>query len=107
MSRKNHNAEMNAQIFRLNNVGLALSTIAELLSCHPSTVTNRLRAMNVPINDSRRAFMEELLQLLDVDTQNWLVDELVDREMNSKEFLALLIKKEHLNVKEQRSEPDS
>ena len=49
-----------ADIIRLNSVGLSLSTIAGLFGCHPATISLRLKALNVAPADTRRSFMEDV-----------------------------------------------
>lgn len=63
-------------IIRLNSVGLSLATIAEMLGCHPTTVTLRLKALGIQPSDTRRAFMEDVLQMLSNGQQAWLVEEM-------------------------------
>lgn len=65
-----------AEIIRLNSVGLSLSTIGELLGCHPSTVTLRLKALNVQPADTRRTFMEDIFKGLTTAQQEWIADQL-------------------------------
>lgn len=65
-----------ADIIRLNSVGLSLSTIAQLLGCHPTSVTVRLRSLNIPPADTRRTFMEDVFRSLTTPQQEWLADQL-------------------------------
>jgi transposase len=65
-----------ADIIRLNSVGMSLSSIAKELSVHPSTVTLRLQQLNVPPADTRRTFMEDIYKSLSSAQQDWLVDQL-------------------------------
>lgn len=87
--RANRKAE-DADIIRLNSVGLSLSTIARVLDCHPSTVTLRLNSLGVPPADTRRSFMEDIFVSLSVEQQEWLADQLVNG-MTIKEFVKSLI----------------
>lgn len=63
-------------IVRLNSVGLSLGTIAGILDCHPTTITLRLKALNVTPADTRRSFMEDIYKSLSVSQQKWLADQL-------------------------------
>lgn len=87
--RANRKAE-DADIIRLNSVGLSLGTIARVLDCHPSTVTLRLNSLGVPPADTRRSFMEDIFVSLSVEQQEWLADQLVSG-MTIKEFVKSLI----------------
>lgn len=65
-----------ADIIRLNSVGLSLTTSAEILGVHPSTVTMRLRELGVAPADTRRTFMEDIFVALPNPIQEWLADQL-------------------------------
>lgn len=65
-----------ADILRLNSAGLSLSTIGLALDCHPTSVAVRLKSLNIPRADTRRAFMEDILATLPHDQQQWLVNQL-------------------------------
>lgn len=93
--RANRKAE-DADIIRLNSVGLSLGTIARVLDCHPSTVTLRLNSLGVPPADTRRSFMEDIFVSLSVEHQEWLADQLVSG-MTIKEFVKSLIIKAYQN----------
>jgi hypothetical protein len=80
-------------IIRLNSVGLSLSTIAEELDCHPTTITLRLKALNVPPADTRRAFMEGIYTSLSEDQKRWLESKL-GPHISIKEFVQNLLVKE-------------
>ena len=64
-----------ADIIRLNSVGLSLATIARALDCHPTTITIRLRALKIPPADTRRSFMEDIFLTFPEDQQEWLADQ--------------------------------
>lgn len=83
-----------ADIIRLNSVGLSLATIAGALDCHPTTVTLRLKSLKVAPADTRRAFMEDVFLALNPDEQEWLADQL-SGTLNVKSFVQQLIKQEH------------
>lgn len=63
-------------IIKLNSVGLSLNTIAEQLDVHPTTVTLRLKALNVDPADTRRAFMEDIYNSMSPAQQKWLIQQL-------------------------------
>lgn len=75
LNRANRKAG-DAEIIRLNSVGLSLGTIAQVLGCHPTSVTVRLRSLNIPPADTRRTFMEDVFRQLTTPQQDWLADQL-------------------------------
>ena len=79
-----------ADIIRMNSVGLSLATIAKLLGCHPTTVTLRLRSLHVEPADTRRTFMEDIFVTLSENQQEWLADQL-DGKISVKYFVKNLI----------------
>lgn len=83
-----------ADIIRLNSVGLSLATIAGALGCHPTTITLRLKSLKIAPADTRRAFMEDVFLTLNPDEQEWLADQL-SGSLNVKDFVRQLIKQEH------------
>lgn len=85
-----------ADIIRLNSVGLSLSTIASALNCHPTTITLRLRSLNVPPADTRRTFMEDVFVTLSEPQQEWLADQL-GPAIPVKDFVRNLIVKEYIS----------
>lgn len=78
-----------ADIIRLNSVGLSLGTIARALDCHPTTITLRLRSLKIPPADTRRSFMEDIFLKLSLEQQEWLADQVATT--NIKDFVELLI----------------
>lgn len=91
--RQTQRKSMDAEIIRLNSVGLSLATIAERFDCHPSTITLRLRAMNVPPADTRRSFMEDVFLSLNQEQQKWLIDQL-GSHISIKDYVRNLLVKE-------------
>ncbi|QWY83505.1 hypothetical protein [Rhizobium phage RHph_X2_28B] len=77
-------------LLRLNNLGLSLGTIAQMLSCHPTTVTQRLKALGVPVADTRRSFMEDIYHTMTPAQREWLCDEL-GQTTTVKEYVKKLI----------------
>jgi len=64
-----------ADILRLNSVGLSLATIARALGTHPTTITLRLKSLKVPPADTRRSFMEDIFLSLTIEQQEWFADQ--------------------------------
>lgn len=91
------------EIIRLNSVGLSLSTIARILDCHPTTVTLRLRSLNIKPADTRRTFMEDVFITLSNDQQEWLADQL-GPHTSIKDFVKNLLVKEYV-LKNQGKQP--
>lgn len=79
-----------ADVIRMNSVGLSLSTIAEVLGAHPTTVTLRLKSLGVAPADTRRAFMEDVFKRLTPAQQDWLADQL-GPHISIKDFMVNLI----------------
>lgn len=65
-----------AEIIRLNSVGLSYSTIGKTIGCHPTTIKKRLEQLNIPPADTRRTFMEDIYNSLSPAQQKWLEAEL-------------------------------
>lgn len=61
-------------IVRLNGVGLSLGAIARRFGCHTSSVTLRLKTLNVTPADTRRTFMEDVF----ADLPENAIDEVAD-----------------------------
>lgn len=83
-----------ADIIRLNSVGLSLATIARALDCHPTTITLRLKSLGIPPADTRRTFMEDVFMTLSTDQQEWLANQL-SSTVSIKDYMKELIVKEH------------
>mgnify|MGYP003401459173 FL=1 len=83
-----------ADIIRMNSVGLSQSTIATALGCHPTTVTQRLKLNNVTPADTRRGFMEDIIMGLGADCSEWLADQ-VSLNLTIKDFMVFLIKEKY------------
>lgn len=93
-NRKAHDAD----IIKLNSVGLSLATIAKILGCHPTTVTQRLKSLGIEPADTRRTFMEDIFRELDEDTQEWVASQ-VSPSVTIKDFVRNLIVKAHKESK--------
>lgn len=83
-----------ADIIRMNSVGLCQSTIATALGCHPTTVTQRLKFNNVTPADTRRGFMEDIIMNLGADCSEWLADQ-VNQNLTIKDYIVSLIKEKY------------
>ncbi len=74
----------------MNSLGLSLQTIAKTLNCHPTTVTQRLRDLNIPPADTRRAFMEDIYNRLSNHQKEFLAQQL-SGETSVKDYVRQLI----------------
>lgn len=83
-------ATRDQNIVRLNSIGLSLSTIGTLVGCHPTTVTNRLKDLNIEPADTRRSFMEDIAKTMNEAQLEWLADQL-GPVITIKEFVRSLI----------------
>lgn len=77
-------------ILKLNSVGISLGTIARILGVHPTTVTLRLKSLNVAPADTRRTFMEDILNSLTPVHMDWLAEQL-NPELPIKEYVKNLL----------------
>ena len=93
-----------AEIIRLNSVGLSLRTIADRLGCHPSSITQRLHSLGLSPADTRRAFMEDIYQSLPREQQLWLEGQL-GAHISIKDFVKKLMVQEYLTIHGASSEP--
>lgn len=82
----------------LNSVGLSLGGIARRIGVHHTTVTHRLKVLNIEPADTRRAFMEDIYSSLSVAQQQWLVDQLGPGQ-TVKDFIRSLLVKEFVGRK--------
>jgi len=103
VNRSNRKA-IDEDLIRLNSVGLSLATIAKLLGCHHTTVTQRLKALKIEPADTRRAFMEDILKKMSQAQQDWLADQL-GPHLSVKDFVLNLLAKEHLRQTQARNVP--
>ena len=83
-------------IIGLNSVGLSLARIARELNIHHTTVTHRLKSLNIPPADTRRAFMEEIFDGLSLAQKQWLIDQLGSGH-TIKDMIRSMIVKEYVN----------
>lgn len=89
-----------ADIIRLNSVGLSLSTIGKQLGCHPTTITLRLKQLGVEPADTRRAFMEIIHEALTPSQQAWLAEQLGPK-ISVKDFVHNLLVEKFLTSQTQ------
>ena len=94
-----------ADIIRLNSVGLSLATIANLLGCHHTTITQRLKSLGIPPADTRRTFMEDVVGRLTTAQVDWLADQL-GPHLSIKDYITNLLVKEYL-ANQSRSNEES
>lgn len=83
-------------IIGLNSVGLSLSRISRDLGVHHTTVTHRLKTLNIPPADTRRAFMEDIFDSLSLQQQEWLQSQL-GSGYSIKDMVKSLIVKEYVS----------
>ena len=84
-NRKAHDAD----IIKLNSVGLSLATIGKILGCHPTTVTQRLKSLNIEPADTRRTFMEDIFRELDEGVQEFVAEQVATQHI--KDYVKQLI----------------
>lgn len=65
-----------ADIIRLNSLGYSLGRIASELGVHPTTITLRLENLGIAPADTRRTFMEGILDGLTSTQRDWLANQL-------------------------------
>jgi hypothetical protein len=94
-NRPNRKAS-DADIIRLNSVGLSLSTIGKQLGCHPTTITLRLKQLGVEPADTRRAFMESIHESLAPAQQEWLAEQLGPK-ISIRDFVHNLLVEKYLS----------
>lgn len=83
-------------LVRLNSVGLSLATIAKIIGCHPTTVTQRLHAINVKPADTRHSFMEAVFKSLPPYAMEWVADQLND-QYSVRDFVRDILQKAYDN----------
>lgn len=85
-----------ARIVELNSIGLSLTTIADQLGVHHTTITYRLKVLGIPPADTRRAFMEDIYETLTPAQQTWLINQM-GPAYPVKDFVRSLLIKEFIN----------
>jgi hypothetical protein len=99
-NRPNRKAS-DADIIRLNSVGLSLSTIAGQLGVHPTTITLRLKSLGVEPADTRRSFMEDVIRSMTESQVEWLADQL-GPTITVKDFVKNLIASAYIEAQQQQ-----
>lgn len=84
-----------AEIVRLNSIGMSLCGIGERLGVHHTTIRYRLATLGVQPADTRRAFMEDVFKTLPMQQQEWLMDQLGPGH-SIKDFVRSLLIKEFM-----------
>jgi hypothetical protein len=84
-----------ADIVKLNSLGLSLATIGSRLGCHPTTITLRLKSLNIEPADTRRTFMEDVVLSFSEGQQTALADKL-GPHLSVKDYVRNLIAKDLL-----------
>ncbi len=85
-------------LIKLNALGLSLRTIAKFFGCHPSTVTQRLKDLDIEVADTRRSFMEDIFNDLTVSQREFLSNQ-VSGGMSIKDYVKKLIIEDTLKAK--------
>lgn len=85
------------RIIELNNVGLSLNRIGELLDVHHTTVKYRLKALGIEPADTRRSFMEGIFDSLSMAQQDWLISQL-HPGFTVKELIRALLVREYMRA---------
>lgn len=83
------------QIVGLNSVGLSLKRVGIEAGVHHTTVTYRLKELNIPPADTRRSFMEDIYDGLSSRQREWLIEQL-EGGRSIKDFVKGLIVKEFI-----------
>lgn len=103
-----------SDIVRKNSIGLSLATIAGTIGCHPTSITLRLKSLNIPAADTRRAFMEDIYSTLDDSFQDDIADILNSgdsaKPRSIKEYVKVLLVRDVVarraaNTNDEASEP--
>lgn len=94
VNRPNRKAT-DSQIIELNSLGLSLATIGRTLGCHPTTVTLRLKALNIEPADTRRTFMEEIILSLSMKQRGELLAKL-GPHLSIKDYIKNLVAKDNI-----------
>jgi hypothetical protein len=78
------------QVMRLNNLGMSLTTISQILGCHATAITARLKQLEISPMDTRRSFMETVYNDLSEAQQAWVAEK-VGLGSNIRIFISKLI----------------
>lgn len=94
----------NDEILKWNSLGLSLQTQGNKLGMHPTTITQRLGSLNVAPADTRRAFMEDIIDQMSDKQVDWLADQL-GPQRSIKDYIGNLLAEQF--VKAQTQEPSN
>ena len=61
---------------KLNSLGLSLSGIAKRYDCHPTAISTRLKTLNIAPADTRRSFMDKIVNNLTPAQEDLLASKL-------------------------------
>ena len=86
-------------LIKFNSIGLSLQTIAKKFGCHPSTVTQRLKDLSIPVADTRRSFMEDVYNNLLPDQREYLASKL-SASVSVKDYVTALIIEDFVRSKQ-------
>lgn len=95
----------NEEIITLTSLGLSLQTIGSRLNMHPTTITQRLDKLNLKPADTRRAFMEDILDSMSANQVDWLSDQL-GPHFTIKDYIQNLLTKEFLKTQTKAANND-
>jgi hypothetical protein len=93
-NRPNRKAS-DADIVRLNSLGRSLGTVAKKLGVHPTTITLRLQNLGIEPADTRRTFMEGILDSLSEAQEEWLSKQL-GPHLSIKDYVQNLLVKDYI-----------
>jgi len=91
-NRPNRKAS-DADIVRLNSLGHSLGSIAKKLGVHPTTITLRLQNLGIDPADTRRTFMEGILDSLS-DSQQVFLEGQLGPHLSIKDYVKNLLVKD-------------
>lgn len=89
-----------ADIIRLNSMGLSLTTIGRSLGIHHTTVRQRLEALGIRAADTRRSFMEDMYHEMPEAMRDWLAGQL-GPNIPIKTYIQNLLKQEFVKSQEE------
>lgn len=95
----------NEDIIKYNSLGFSLKTQGKILGMHPTTITLRLGKLNVAPADTRRAFMEDILERMPNVQVEWLADQLGPHH-SIKDYVHNLLTKEFLKTQTKEADND-
>jgi hypothetical protein len=88
--RINRRKATDEEIVSLNSLGLSLRAIAKIVDLHYTTVAKRLTDLGVPLADTRRSFMDNVVDRLTIDERQWIIDRLGPANSIQNLFVAMV-----------------